>query len=704
LSRKLWSAFAAFIMPLALTAAGVFTNQPSAQADPTVTTIPWPGNPLPYAAIYAHGDSSFTVAEDNCVSTATGTTSIVTENTGLSTVNKVLQGTGGWSTTNCDQTTVPGSDGTIYFIQRNPAGSQRLIAVRNSVTLWTRGLSFCSSTASVNELKLGYDGNLYASISTGCGTLMLVGINSATGQQRFTTQLPSSDATFGNEIHPYSTGVAVRNNGSRVYYYTYSGTPETPLTFVPPTPYISYVSGTIAVTASGRTFLIDPGNHTLFYKDTDSQTVHVIALSNSDTLSQVFATPAGGVIANFSRSGVPYFDYFDSSGTKLYEKNLYSDDRGSPNALYHEVVDSLGNYLVERRISLPAHQNDQYVFLDSFDASGTATQLFDSGSIAGSSTKTDYFSLPTQSSGMPLSLADGKIYIPLCYYGAPLGGGPATGCLNPSVVSITIPGSFDYPRSAAFAAQAGKANYVALGDSYSSGEGNPSFIAPSDTDGCHRSFAAYPTLVALASNSSLRAFVACSGATTNDVVNGHDGEPSQLDSLDAGTDTVTITVGGDDAEFSDFAEECVIGTCDSASAQYQTTMEIIGDPLLLQASLESLFEQVRSATPNAVIDVVGYPDVVAPGGNCPTYLSSGEQIAVETVVTGLNNDLRTAVSDSGSGFQFIDPTVTGSPFDGHDLCSADSYFNGLSIPQTQYSFHPNAAGQAAYAELIANNM
>jgi len=179
--------------------------------------------------------------------------------------------------------------------------------------------------------------------------------------------------------------------------------------------------------------------------------------------------------------------------------------------------------------------------------------------------------------------------------------------------------------------------------------------------------------------------------------------PSNL-GTDAKPEGATITVGGDDAEFSDFAEECVIGTRDSASAQYQTTMEIIGDPLLLQASLESLFEQVRSAAPNAVIDVVGYPDVVAPGGNCPTYLSSDEQIAVETVVTGLNNDLRTAVSDSGSGFQFIDPTMTGSPFDGHDLCSADSYFNGLSIPQTQYSFHPNAAGQAAYAELIANNM
>jgi hypothetical protein len=41
-------------------------------------------------------------------------------------------------------------------------------------------------------------------------------------------------------------------------------------------------------------------------------------------------------------------------------------------------------------------------------------------------------------------------------------------------------------------------SYAALGDSYSSGEGNPPFLAGTNSNGdfCHRSSAAYPNLLA----------------------------------------------------------------------------------------------------------------------------------------------------------------------------------------------------------------
>lgn len=66
--------------------------------------------------------------------------------------------------------------------------------------------------------------------------------------------------------------------------------------------------------------------------------------------------------------------------------------------------------------------------------------------------------------------------------------------------------------------------YVAMGDSFSSGEGNPPFEAGTDEGGvneCHRSDRAYPRLIAGSSNGipslSLTDFRACSGAVTSNI-------------------------------------------------------------------------------------------------------------------------------------------------------------------------------------------
>jgi len=722
LSRKLWSAFAAFIMLLAALGITIIALPAPAQATPV--TIPWPGVPTPGAELDAHGDNSLSVISSDCAyyyNYGDTTPSIVTFNADYSASHAIVKNSSGWKITACEHQRTVGSDGVVYFVQQATPYKQQIVAMRGSNLLWTRSFpTGCGGyQPTILNPTIGFDGELYIEVNwpqdTSCsGKLEIAGLDYANGAIHFETTLPSIKSPYltkgvsKDEIMPYSTGIAVAN-GTSVYYYSYSGSLDSDKTFTPSTsgsnPYISDVS----TTADGRAYILTKTSleTKLYYKDPGSATIYSMAEPTGKYFAALYVAPSDGVVILWLSSSSYSMSYYDNTGTLIYQKDL-SSETGAYLQLSVRPdisVDNQGSVIVVRRMSLNTSPYDQEIYVDSFSLIGVKTRLFDSEAQFGSSSVRDFF---TTSAWSASSIGDGEIFLTLCHQTTAPGGTLPTTCISanttPQIVVIPTSSQFDYPRSAAFAAQAGKANYVALGDSYSSGEGNPSFIAPSDTDGCHRSFAAYPTLVALASNSSLRAFVACSGATTSDVVNGHDGEPSQLDSLDAGTDIVTITVGGDDAEFSDFAEECVIGTCDSASAQYQTTMEIIGDPLLLQASLESLFEQVRSAAPNAVIDVVGYPDVVAPGGNCPTYLSSGEQIAVETVVTGLNNDLRTAVSDSGSGFQFIDPTMTGSPFDGHDLCSADSYFNGLSIPQTQYSFHPNAAGQAAYAELIANNM
>src|SRR5690349_15814765 len=90
-------------------------------------------------------------------------------------------------------------------------------------------------------------------------------------------------------------------------------------------------------------------------------------------------------------------------------------------------------------------------------------------------------------------------------------------------------------------------SYVALGDSYSSGVGTRTYI--NDGTSCQRSTKAYPYLIAQARGYTLN-FQACSGAKTADVT------ANQLGALNTGTRYVTISIGGNDAGFSDVLTEC----------------------------------------------------------------------------------------------------------------------------------------------------
>jgi hypothetical protein len=100
--------------------------------------------------------------------------------------------------------------------------------------------------------------------------------------------------------------------------------------------------------------------------------------------------------------------------------------------------------------------------------------------------------------------------------------------------------------------------YLALGDSYSAGEGLEPFL-PSPRPECHRSPFAYPMLMRF-EQSMLTEFRARSGAVTQDVdlgiVGGHapqlDDEPRPEVSL------VTITIGGNDVVFSRVVQACFL--------------------------------------------------------------------------------------------------------------------------------------------------
>lgn len=127
----------------------------------------------------------------------------------------------------------------------------------------------------------------------------------------------------------------------------------------------------------------------------------------------------------------------------------------------------------------------------------------------------------------------------------------------------------------------GTSRYVALGDSYSSGEGNPPFLTGTDvrtrdratTNVCHQSVNAYGPQLADRLNFSGTNFTfgACSGAILahlSEAVGGvgqWNGRP-QLDAIapfdtpSSTTSLVTLTIGGNDIGFASGLNSCVRGT------------------------------------------------------------------------------------------------------------------------------------------------
>src|ERR1700737_1237361 len=99
--------------------------------------------------------------------------------------------------------------------------------------------------------------------------------------------------------------------------------------------------------------------------------------------------------------------------------------------------------------------------------------------------------------------------------------------------------------------------YVALGDSYSSGVGTRTYY--NDGTSCQRSPYAYGPKIAAARGYALN-FQACSGAKTTDV------NSNQLGPLNSSTNLVTITIGGNDAGFSNVIVNCAAPffDCDGA--------------------------------------------------------------------------------------------------------------------------------------------
>jgi lysophospholipase L1-like esterase len=221
--------------------------------------------------------------------------------------------------------------------------------------------------------------------------------------------------------------------------------------------------------------------------------------------------------------------------------------------------------------------------------------------------------------------------------------------------------------------------YVALGDSYSSGVGAGDYIASSG--GCERSTRAYPEQWAGVNSPASFVSVACSGATTADVLS------SQVPALSPGTTLVSITIGGNDAGFSSVMETCVLRSTSSCLNAVSAAEAFIASQL--PARLNTTLQTIRAHAPAAKIVLLGYPDLydLSKSRTC-IGLSTRDRTALNWGANDLDSALARAAA--GNGDTFAD--VRGQ-FAGHEICDFGSWLHAVDIFAISSSYHPTASGQ-----------
>jgi lysophospholipase L1-like esterase len=225
--------------------------------------------------------------------------------------------------------------------------------------------------------------------------------------------------------------------------------------------------------------------------------------------------------------------------------------------------------------------------------------------------------------------------------------------------------------------------YVALGDSFSSGVGTGSYTLSAS---CRRGVYAYPWLISQQRPNTSLTFVACSGAATSDLM------ASQIQSVTGDTDIVSVTIGGNDIGFAALILQCTLADC---SAALDNTRSTLGS--FLTSRLDTVYAAIESRAPTASVVVLGYPRMFSSIGCFGTFgISSTERTKANQLADALDQ----LIGARATSFGFTYKSAI-APFMGHAVCSFSPWLNGLNLFNTMESYHPNRNGNSlGYAPLV----
>jgi hypothetical protein len=297
---------------------------------------------------------------------------------------------------------------------------------------------------------------------------------------------------------------------------------------------------------------------------------------------------------------------------------------------------------------------------------------------------------------------------------------------------------------------AGKAGeYLALGDSYSSGEGAPLYLSHCDKSyflagterettkskalgtgsvGCHRSLAAWPATVARHVSAQFDfSFHACSGSVITDVaVTNHSErtERPQQDWISDRTKLVTFTFGGNDAGFAETMLACAspvtprnnptvdpsnpAGPCTRAILRAQRMVAKLGmtkrgDSSRPPTGYRDLFDDLKARGPADMrMVVVGYPRLFPeyPPSKCGTggarNFTREQMLTFNAVARSLDDNIAEGTAKAGVDYVDVYDVMSGV-----DVCTNKGNMINRVIPtNSQWSFHPTVGGQDRIAARV----
>jgi hypothetical protein len=249
------------------------------------------------------------------------------------------------------------------------------------------------------------------------------------------------------------------------------------------------------------------------------------------------------------------------------------------------------------------------------------------------------------------------------------------------------------------------AGYVALGDSYAAGPLIPNPLLPL---GCLKSSNNYAHLAAPGIGLPLRD-ASCSGAETVDMTNPQsvdpDGpNPPQLDSLDASTTVVSLTIGGNDIGFSEVVESCV--TYNPFSSPCKSKYASGGKDQLAERiaatapKVAAVLQGIHSRSPAAAVYLVNYPAIFPEtGSGCwpQMPISFSDAPYLRATEQRLNTMLATQAAANGATLvNWYGASI------GHDACKGSStrWVEPLVPTNPAAPIHPNKAGMTGAAGVL----
>lgn len=265
--------------------------------------------------------------------------------------------------------------------------------------------------------------------------------------------------------------------------------------------------------------------------------------------------------------------------------------------------------------------------------------------------------------------------------------------------------------------------YLALGDSFTSGEGAYNYFPETDTqeNKCHLSRNSYPYIVGQQLGMSGYNSVACSGARIGDIVSKSQkptkpvpnslggllpGYKSQLQYVEElSPKQITVGIGGNDSQLISRLKACLApGTCYSS---YEDRLEAVQEINRQYPKLVDLYKSLKSS--RAKVFVIGYPKIADETGACSFLvpLDPAERKFANGLVSYLNSVIYQASKKAGviyiDSFEAFRGSLLCQPGDGRPAMNGIVLGDDIPFgfgPFGSESFHPTQFGHQLLAQAI----